>query len=209
MILKYEKNSDEFYNIREVAKNYFQLSNKLIAKLKNNNKISLNGKIHNNNAIISNGDIVEFDLNYDEENKNIIPVKMDLNIVFEDECFLIINKAPHIPVHPSGNHYSDSLSNGVKYYFDSINLNKKIRPVNRLDKDTSGLVIFAKNEYIQENLIKQMQNGIFKKEYIAILDGILPQKEGIIDAPIGRKAESIIEREVNFSMAKFILYIIS
>ena len=61
-------------------------------------------------------------------------------------------------------HYDNSLSNGVKYYFDTIGLNKKIRPVNRLDKDTSGIVIFAKNEYIQECLISQMKKNLFKKE---------------------------------------------
>ena len=123
---------------------------------------------------------------------------MNLDIIFEDDSFLIINKAPNIAVHPSINHYENSLSNGVKYYFNKINLNKKIRPVNRLDKDTSGLVVFAKNEYIQENLIRQMKLNTFKKEYIAILEGKLPQKEGIINLPISRKLGSIIEREVNF-----------
>ena len=71
---------------------------------------------------------------------------------------------------------------------------KKIRPVNRLDLNTSGLIIFAKNEYIQENLIKQMKEKIFTKEYLAIATGILEEKEGIIDAPIARKEGSIIER---------------
>lgn len=76
-------------------------------------------------------------------------------------------------------------------------LKKKIRPVNRIDKDTSGLVIFAKNEYIQENLIRQMQSGSFYKEYIAIVEGFLEEKKGTIHAPISRKEGSIIERCVN------------
>lgn len=69
---------------------------------------------------------------------------MDLKIIYEDEALLIIDKPAGIPVHPSILHYTNSLSNGVKYYFDSINLKKKIRPVNRLDRNTSGIVIFAK-----------------------------------------------------------------
>ena len=123
--------------------------------------------------------------------------KMDLDILYEDDCLLIINKPADIPVHPSILHYEDSLSNGVKYYFDSKNIKTKIRPVNRLDKDTSGIVIFAKNEYIQESLIKQMKNNIFKKEYYAILEGNLDKNNGTINAPISRKEGSIIEREIN------------
>ena len=73
-------------------------------------------------------------------------------------------------MHPSFNHFDSSLSNGVKSYFDKINLHRKIRIVNRLDKDTSGIVVFAKNEYIQEALIMQMKNNTFKKEYIGILN---------------------------------------
>ena len=96
---------------------------------------------------------------------------MDLDIIYEDDGLLIVNKPPFLAVHPSMLHYSDSLSNGVRFYFDSIGLKKKIRPVNRLDKNTSGIVIFAKNEYIQESLIRQMENGVFTKEYLAIVVG--------------------------------------
>lgn len=91
---------------------------------------------------------------------------MDLSILYEDEYLLIIDKPAGIPVHPSIIHFEDSLSNGVKYYFDTINLHKKIRPVNRLDRNTSGIVIFAKNEYIHDMLSKQMQNKQFKKNIL-------------------------------------------
>ena len=96
-------------------------------------------------------------------------------------------------------HYDNSLSNGVKYYFNLIGLHKKIRPVNRLDRNTSGLVIFAKNEYIQEFLIKEMQSKTFSKEYLAILEGTLDKKQGTINAPIARKKDSIIERCIDNS----------
>ena len=123
---------------------------------------------------------------------------MDLNIIYEDEAFLIIDKAPGLAIHPSLLHFENSLSNGVKFYFDSIGLNRLIRPVNRLDRNTSGLVIFAKNEYVQEALIKQMTNNIFSKEYLCLSTGIFEKKQGIIDAPIARKENSIIERQVSF-----------
>jgi len=122
---------------------------------------------------------------------------MDLDILYEDDGMLIVNKPPFIPVHPSMEHYEDSLSNGVKYYFDTINLKRKIRPVNRLDKNTSGIVIFAKNEYIQECLVKQMKSGTYEKIYLALVDGIIDKEKQIIDAPIARKEDSIIERCVS------------
>lgn len=133
-------------------------------------------------------------MDFEETSDNIIPIKMDLDILYEDDGMLIVNKLPFIPVHPSMDHYKDSLSNGVKYYFNSIGLKRKIRPVNRLDKNTSGIVIFAKNEYFQECLVKQMKLNSFEKEYIAILEGIIDKKRQFINAPIGRKEDSIIER---------------
>ena len=117
------------------------------------------------------------------------------SVIYEDECFLVINKPAYVPIHPSILHFEDTLSNGVKYYFESHHIHKKIRPVNRLDKDTSGLVIFAKNQYIQESLAKQMLSNNFKKEYIAILDGYIDSNIGTISANISRKTDSIVERE--------------
>lgn len=183
--------------VRNVLKNRFNMSNRLISKLKSNKLIFLNNKMTYLDKKLSLGDIVSCSLDICEESENIIPIKMDLDIIYEDDCLLAINKPPHIAVHPSILHYENSLSNGVKYYFNSIGLKKKIRPVNRLDRDTTGLVIFAKNEYIQESLIRQMMLNKFYKEYIAILDGIVNPDKGIIDAPIGRKENSIIERCIN------------
>lgn len=106
------------------------------------------------------GDEVSILIDFEEDNSNIVSTKMDLNIIYEDDSYIVINKPSNTPVHPSMMHYENSLSNGLKYYFEKIGLKKKIRPVNRLDKDTSGIVIFAKNEYIQECLIKQMKKNL-------------------------------------------------
>ena len=198
MILTKRINKDDnFSNLKELLKVYFNISDRLLLKLKKNNKILVNGKIANINSSLLPDDLVEVLLDFEEDNSNIIPVKMNLNILYEDDALLIINKPAGIPVHPSMDHFTDSLSNGVRYYFDTINLKKKIRPVNRLDRNTSGIVIFAKNEYIQECLVRQMKSGLFKKEYIAICEGKFEREEGTINAPIGRKENSIIERCVN------------
>lgn len=198
MKLKYiVRENDNYKNINEILSSEFHFSTRLTTKLIKSNKIFLNGKICDTRSNIKYGDVIIVDLNIIEDNTNIVPSKMDLDILYEDEWFLVINKPAGIAIHPSQLHYDNSLSNGVKYYFDLIGLKKKIRPVNRLDFNTSGLVIFAKCEYIQEEFSKQMQNNIFKKEYLCITEGFLENKKGTIDLPIARKEGSIIERCIN------------
>ena len=143
MNLKYVvKDLSLYKTIRQVLKSEFNMSNRLITKLKFNKLILLNSAETYLDKLLSIGDVVSCSLDYEEESENIVPTKMDLNILYEDDCFLILNKPYNMPVHPSILHYDNSLSNGVKYYFDLIGLKKKIRPVNRLDRDTTGIVIF-------------------------------------------------------------------
>lgn len=197
MKLEFKILENKYINVKQVLKEHFEISDRLLLKLKKNQRIFLNNEKVFVNTPVNINDTILIDLDFKEETENILPTKMELNILYEDDFLLIINKPFGIPVHPSILHFEDSLSNGVKFYFNSINLFKKIRPVNRLDKDTSGIVIFAKNEYIQESLIRQMKNNIFKKEYLSILEGHLEKTCGTIDAPIARKDGSIIEREIN------------
>ena len=203
MILKYVVKNEK-QTVNQILKNKFSISNRLFIKLINNKRVYLNSIPIDTRTLVKRGDIITIDLNYKEDNSNIIPTKMNLNIIYEDQALLILNKPAGISVHPSMLHYNDSLSNGVKFYFDSINLHKKIRPVNRLDFDTSGLIIFAKNEYVQENLIKQMENGNFHKEYLCLAEGKFENTKGTINAPIARKKESIIERCIDVNGKKAI-----
>ena len=215
MKLSYTIKDNTYKTVREVLRAYFNISDRLLAKIKKQHKINLirtnincDNVLDNNihfsdfniiDGILNIGDIVEITIDLEEDNSNIVPTKMDLNIIYEDDCYIIINKPAGIPVHPSMDHYEDSLSNGLKYYFDNIGLKKKIRPVNRIDKNTSGLIIFAKNEYIQECLIRQMKGGNFYKEYIAICEGKFNSTFGTINEPIARKENSIIERCVDIN----------
>ncbi len=196
MILYYNV-KEENLTINTILKNKLKISSRLFTKLVHNKLIYLNGNICDTRNTAHINDVISIDFNYSEDNSNIIPTKMELNIIYEDDCFIILNKPKGIAVHPSFRYFDNTLSNGLKFYFDEIKLNKKIRPVNRLDFNTSGLIIFAKNEYIQENLIKQMADNTFKKEYLAIVCGKLDTKNGTIDKPIARKSTSIIERLVS------------
>ena len=205
MKLEYKITNLTKYNIiRAILKEEFLMSDRLIAKLKNTSQIYINNKPVYINHILSTEDVLSVNLDFNEESENIVPTKMKLDILYEDESLLILNKPAGIPVHPSMEHYTDSLSNGVKYYFEQISLKRKIRPVNRLDRNTSGIVIFAKNQYIQECLIKQMKTDEFKKEYLALVNGSLSKKEQIILAPISRNENSIIERCVAANGSKAI-----
>lgn len=192
MELRYIVNNEQ--NINFILKNELNISSRLLYKLIKNQNIFLNNIPCDtrNSALL--GDVITVNFDYEEDNSNIIHTKMDLDIVFEDDWLLVVNKPAGIAIHPSVLHYSDSLCNGIRFYFDKIGLKKKIRPVNRLDLNTSGLVVFAKCEYIQECLISQMKDNIFKKEYLAFCKGIFDKKNGTIDLPIARKNNSIIER---------------
>lgn len=194
MYLKYIVTDNNFQNINQILKQEFNISSRLQHKLIVNKLIYLNNNEIDTRSSVNIDDIITINLDFEEENDNIIATNIKLNIVYEDDCFLILNKPAGIAVHPSIQHYTDSLANGVKFYFETIGLHKKIRPVNRLDLNTSGLIIFAKNEYVQECLIKQMQDNTFQKYYIAFVEGTFTNKEGVINLPIARKENSIIER---------------
>lgn len=197
MLLKYIVGDNK--NLRSILKDELNISSRLFNKIKNK-YVFVNGEHAIYYRDLNVNDVVEVDFSYDDDNYNNIVSNHDIKfeIVYEDNWLLIVNKGSNLPVHPSLNHYDISLSNGIKAYFDKIGLNKTVRLVNRIDKDTTGLVVIAKCEYIQECLIKQMNDNSFIKEYIAIARGLV-DSSGVIDFPIARKDGSIIERCVDLA----------
>lgn len=143
MKLQYIVNNDKYINIKQILKEEFNMSDRLILKLKNTQNIKLNDNVVYVGKDVKINDVITVDINFIEDNSNIVPNKMKLDIIYEDEGMLILNKPAGVAVHPSMLHYNNSLSNGVKFYFDKIGLKKKIRPVNRLDKDTSRNCYFC------------------------------------------------------------------
>jgi len=205
MILEYKVSNSKYNIVKDVLIKEFNLSKRLITKLKQENRIYVNGNSCFVNYSLKENDIVKVNLCFNENCDNIVATKMPLDIIYEDEFLIILNKQPKIETHPTVLNNTKTLSNGLKYYYDTINLKRKIRPVNRLDKDTSGLIVFAKNQYIQEELVKQMKDKTFIKEYIAVVEGNVEKEQGEIIASIARKPGSIIERcvdEVNGVYAK-------
>ena len=164
----------------------FNLSSKLQSKLIRNEKIYKNNNVVDTRNDISIGDTILVDLNMEEDNSNIVPTKMPLDIVFEDENLLIINKQSGLVVHPAPGHMNDTLVNAL--LVDYPLTDDLLRPgiVHRLDKDTSGLMLVAKNEETKEALSMMLKKKEVKRTYLALVEGVIKENRGTIDAPIGR-----------------------
>jgi 23S rRNA pseudouridine1911/1915/1917 synthase len=121
----------------------------------------------------------------------------DLSILFEDDCLIAISKPPGIVVHPTSYHKDGTLANSLVAHMASLGEQYPVRPVTRLDKDTSGLILFAKNQYIQARLITQMGTHEFVKKYIGIVSGKIEKDSGTVDLPIARAEGSIMGREIH------------
>lgn len=164
------------------------LSRTLISKMIDNGFILVNNKKTKNNYKVKLNNIITIDENY-KESTDVLPEKMDLNIVYEDNDILIINKPSGMVVHPGNGNYSGTLVNGLMYYTNNLSsINGEIRPgiVHRIDKDTSGLIIVAKNNKSHEILSNYFQNKTITRTYIALVKGELKTNSATIDAPIGR-----------------------
>ncbi len=137
---------------------------------------------------VSEGDVLRIRIYEDNDNAGgVIPWDTPIDIVYEDEDIILINKPGDMVVHPSYAHYQDSLSNALAGYYEKTGQNHVIRTIGRLDRETSGLLIFAKNRYSAALLSNQRMNMSKRKEYLALASGVFEDMEGTIDAPIGQE----------------------
>lgn len=182
--------------IREYLKEYLGLSSRLIKGAAIDKRIFVNNKAVKMNYVLKENEEVLINL-CKEESQNITPEPIDLDIVYEDEDIIVINKRPNMVVHPTKRYQSGTLANGLLYYFKETNQKCIVRLVSRLDMDTSGLIIVAKNQYAHMELSKDMKNNI-EKRYLAVVHGHLENMEGTIDLPIYRpEGEGIIGRVID------------
>lgn len=187
--------------VRIILKSRLKLSTKFINKLKIQNKIMINNMPVKTNYVVSENEVLSAELELEEDCDNIEPQNIPIDIIYEDECLLVLNKQPGIVVHPTFNHPNSTIANGIVYYLKQKGIKKKVRPVSRLDRETSGIIIFAKNQFAQDILIQQMQDKVFEKEYLGIVQGIPANNKGTINLPIDRKPESIMLRWISDSGA--------
>ncbi|MFV0464706.1 MAG: RluA family pseudouridine synthase [Lachnospiraceae bacterium] len=131
--------------------------------------------------------------------KQILPEQIPISVLYEDEDLIVIDKPAGMPIHPSLNHSEQTLANALFGYFRTCDSPFVFRCVNRLDRDTSGITIVAKNPLSSAILNSDMKNGSISRTYYAIVEGII-ELYGTIDSPIARVSESLIEREINESL---------
>lgn len=159
-------------------------------------KIEVNGTEQNVLYEVQTGDEVRLTFPTEQQNERLLAEHTDLEIVFEDEFLLIINKPAGMASIPSQYHPSGSVANFVKGHYETQGLTSAIHIVTRLDRETSGLMLIAKNRFAHARLSTFLQQGLLKRSYQAFVPGELAEKVGSIEAPIGRKAVSIMERVV-------------
>lgn len=130
-------------------------------------------------------------------NEDIPPVDGPLDICYEDEDVVVVNKAGGVPVHPSQGHHGDTLANVLMAHYARIGLTAAFHPVNRLDRGTSGLMAVAKHAHAHELLQRQLQRGDLRRRYVAVCEGIVTPQTGVVEQPICREPGSVLRRQVS------------
>ncbi len=185
---------EEGMTVNQILKANFSFSRRFITKMKFQELVDLNGVKTKGFIKPSPSDVISIRLPIEHNEFPAENIKLD--IVYEDDDFLIINKQPGITVHPTKGHPNNTLANGIVYYINETNQNFKIRFCNRLDMDTSGIVIVAKNSNIQNEVSKQMSGDMVTKKYLAIVQGIIEEEFFTIDLPVGRPDPDSPKRSV-------------
>ncbi len=181
--------------IREYLKEELGLSSRLIRSASVDKRIFVNNKAVKMNYILNANDNILIDLMKDEK-QNIDPENIPIDVVYEDEDIIVVNKGPNMVVHPTKRHQSGTLANALMYYFKESNQKCIVRLVSRLDMDTSGLIIIGKNQYAHMELSKEMTLNNIEKRYLAVVHGHMENNEGTIDLPIYRPEEEGTIRRV-------------
>jgi len=177
---------DEGKTVREVLERAFGVSSKLLAAARTTEYgLTINEERVYISAPVQAGEAVRL-RQLKEWSDDILPQAMSLSIVYEDDYILVVNKPAGVIVHPTHGHYTNTLANGVVAYWQQKNERFRFRPIHRLDEETSGLVVIAKNAYIHHQLSEQMQQGSIEKYYTALVYGVPEPSHRMIDAPIDR-----------------------
>lgn len=182
---------DEGKPLKALIRQHFGFSSKMMSKIKHQELLQLNGAKSPGWIPAKAGDIIE--VNLPEETSDFPAEDIPISVVFEDDDLLIINKQPGVVVHPTMGQPCHTMANGIINYMQKTGQSFKIRFVNRLDRDTSGLLLVAKNAYVQDELSKQMKQGKVSKIYNALVCDLL-FNDGKIDVPIGRRDPLKVER---------------
>lgn len=186
--------ADQELPIKELLKRRLGISSRLLRKLKQGDWVTLNGKPAKLFEKGSAGDRVSFTL--PEEISGFEPESIPIDVLYEDQDLLAINKQPGYVVHPTKGHPGHTIANGLMKRMLDREESYKIRFINRLDMDTSGVLLIGKNSYAQDDVSKQGSRGSVRKEYVAVVKGVPERTEGTIDLPVGKPIDDKVMRAV-------------
>lgn len=193
-VVKFKVNVGE-EKVETILKFEFNISSRLFSKLIKNKGLFLNEEFAHRKDKAKIGDIITIVLP-DESDTNLKQSDIEIDIIYEDIDLILINKQPDMVVHPTKNHPYGTILNAMSYYFEQNNINKKVRFVNRLDRDTSGVLVIAKNCFAHQQMSKQFSEDTIEKGYMALVDGIVEKNKDTIDLPIEREDGDSILRIV-------------
>lgn len=186
--------SDIGLSINQIIKANFKFSSRFKTKMKFQKLVDLNGTPTPGFITPEVGD--EISIRLPEETSNFPAEDIPIDVLYEDDDLMFINKQPGLIVHPTKGHPFHTIANGLMKYMLNNGQKYKIRFANRIDTDTSGIVIVAKNANSQNDISLQMRENLVHKQYMAIVNGVIRDDEFTIDKPIGRPNEESIQRKV-------------
>jgi len=188
-------NEDDNLTLKEVLLDKLNFSVRYVSKLKRFKTVNVNKNFKKLDKKVKKGDLIEVSIQ--EDMANFKPQNLNLDIVYDDFDLIVVNKPPFMVVHPTKSHFENTMANGVTDYIVKKGEGVKIRFVNRLDMNTSGLVIVAKNPFAQHVLSSEMKEEGFDKKYITVVKGVVEKDQGTIDEPIYRPTDDSVKRVVD------------
>ena len=187
--------SEEDSTLKEILLDKLNFSVRSLSKMKREQSVLINGEFKKPSTSVKKGDLIEVKI--EEDMANFEPQDLNLEILYDDFDIIMVNKPPFMVVHPTKSHYDKTIANGVTDYIIKNNEKVKVRFVNRLDMNTSGLVIVAKNAYAHHTLSVDMGENKVEKTYITVVKGIVENDSGTINQPIYRPTEDSIKRVID------------
>ncbi len=188
-------NIEEKMNIVDYLTGQLGLSTRKSKALIKERKVAVNGKTGYRDSRLKNGDRLVIDFSEDEEDM-IVPQEMPLEVIYEDDCLLAVNKPAFMLVHPTKNHPDGTLANGIAHHFRLAGVRTQVRLLNRLDMNTSGIVLVPKSGEIHSSLGKRMTEDLITKEYLSLVVGCVEPDQGRIELPLGADPQEPFKRAV-------------
>jgi 23S rRNA pseudouridine1911/1915/1917 synthase len=195
---------DDVLTLKEVLLDKLNMSVRFISKIKKDKSIFVNGQFKRLNYEVKKGDLIKIKIK--EDPNNFECENLRINVLYEDFDIILVNKPPFMVVHPTKSHPKGTLANGLMFYLRDKKEKPRIRFVNRLDMNTSGLLVVAKNAYAHHILSEDMSKNLVTKKYLTIVKGVVKKDFGTIDAPIYRPSDDSIKRIVHENGQKSITH---